>query len=207
MGLPGAWTVLLLRAVVVHPAGSGFPSPYWRGNRRGLQAKRHPQHPGRHNFRGCFPTAHTLACLRVARRVAAAGARLTTGWAGSPFAGRGSHPLDDEPNFTRSSHLTPFGPASPGRTEFAIRSAGQLRWRCPTVTDRRAQAVDSHRCPWAGWARDRGRRSPAAPDRAWAGALPGPRRRNLRRNPRERPTHKPESERAVDTWRHAIAVG
>ena len=120
MGLPGAWTVLLLRAVVVHPAGSGFPSPYWRGNRRGLQAKRHPQHPGRHNFRGCFPTAHTLACLRVARRVAAAGARPTTGWAGSPFAGRGSHPLDDEPNFTRSSHLTPFGPASPGRTGLLI---------------------------------------------------------------------------------------
>ena len=27
MGLPGAWTVLLLRAVVVHPAGCDLPSP------------------------------------------------------------------------------------------------------------------------------------------------------------------------------------
>ena len=27
VGLPGAWTVLLLRAVVVHPAGCGSPSP------------------------------------------------------------------------------------------------------------------------------------------------------------------------------------
>src|SRR5271170_7202169 len=27
VGLPGAWTVLLLRAVVVHPAGCGLPSP------------------------------------------------------------------------------------------------------------------------------------------------------------------------------------
>ncbi len=31
-------------------------------------------------------------------------ARLATGWAGSPFAGRGSHPLDDKPNFMKSSH-------------------------------------------------------------------------------------------------------
>ncbi len=30
MGLPGAWIVLLLRAVVVHPAGCDLPSPYCR---------------------------------------------------------------------------------------------------------------------------------------------------------------------------------
>ena len=30
MGLPGAWTVLLLRAVVVHPAGCGLPLPCCR---------------------------------------------------------------------------------------------------------------------------------------------------------------------------------
>ena len=50
-----------------------------------------------------FPTAHTLACLRIAGRVAASVARLATGWAGSPFAGRGSHPLDDKPSFMRTS--------------------------------------------------------------------------------------------------------
>ena len=54
-------------------------------------------------FVAAFPTAHTLARLRIAVRVTAAVARLTTGWAGSPFAGRGSHPLDDEPNFMKSS--------------------------------------------------------------------------------------------------------
>ena len=36
---------------------------------------------------------------RIDARVAATGARLATGWAGSPFAGRGLHPLDDVPNF------------------------------------------------------------------------------------------------------------
>ena len=33
-----------------------------------------------------------------------------------PFAGRGSHPLDDIPNFMGSSHPFPFGPDGPGRT-------------------------------------------------------------------------------------------
>jgi hypothetical protein len=53
-----------------------------------------------------FPTAHTLARLRIAGRVTASVARLATGWAGSPLAGRGLHPLDDKPNFMRLSHLS-----------------------------------------------------------------------------------------------------
>ena len=54
-----------------------------------------------------LPTAHSLACLRFAESVTVSGARLATGRAGSPFAGRVSHPLDDEQGFMKSSH-TPF---------------------------------------------------------------------------------------------------
>ena len=68
-------------------------------------------------FVAAFPTAHTLARLRIAGRVTASAARLATGWVGSPFAGRGSHPLDNEPNFMKSSHLIPFGPDLPGRNQ------------------------------------------------------------------------------------------
>jgi hypothetical protein len=57
-------------------------------------------------FVAAFPTARTLAHLRIAGRVTAPVARLATGWGGSPFAGRVSHPLDDAPNFMNSSHLS-----------------------------------------------------------------------------------------------------
>ena len=56
------------------------------------------------NF-GALPlTAHSLACLRFAQSVTVSGARLATGRAGSPLAGRVSHPLDDEQGFMVSSH-------------------------------------------------------------------------------------------------------
>jgi hypothetical protein len=50
------------------------------------------------DFVAAFPTAPTFAHLRIAAGVAASVARLATGWAGSRFAGRVSHPLDGEPN-------------------------------------------------------------------------------------------------------------
>jgi hypothetical protein len=108
VGLPGAWTVLLLRAVVVHPAGCDLPSPYSGkpavafGSCNALGTRDDIV------FVAAFPTAHSLARLRIAGRVAATVARLATGWAGSPFAGRGLHPLDDEPNFIRSSQSHSF---------------------------------------------------------------------------------------------------
>ncbi len=37
--LPGAWIVLLLRAVVVHPAGYVLPWPWLRRNRRRFRDK------------------------------------------------------------------------------------------------------------------------------------------------------------------------
>jgi len=108
VGLPGAWAVLLLRAVVVHPAGCDSACPI-RG--RVTLAFEQFDALGTQNdlvFVAAFPTAHTFVHLRIAGRVTAAAARLTTGWAGSPFAGRGSHPLDDIPNFMKSSHPHSF---------------------------------------------------------------------------------------------------
>ena len=58
-------------------------------------------------FVAAWPTAHSLACLRFAESVTVSGARLATGRAGSPLAGRVSHPLDDKQGFMKSSH-TPF---------------------------------------------------------------------------------------------------
>ena len=56
------------------------------------------------DFGALLPTAHSLACLRFAQAVTVSGARLATGRAGSPLAGRVSHPLDDEQGFMESSH-------------------------------------------------------------------------------------------------------
>ena len=56
------------------------------------------------NFVALLHTAHSLAYLRFAQSVTVSGARLATGRAGSPFAGRGSHPLDDKQGFMVSSH-------------------------------------------------------------------------------------------------------
>ena len=82
MGLPGAWTVLLLRAVVVHPAGCGLPSPccgetaiaFGKSDALGTR--------NQINFVAAFSTAPVLARLRIAGRVATPVARLATGWAG-----------------------------------------------------------------------------------------------------------------------------
>ena len=79
MGLPGAWTVLLLRAVVVHPAGCEFSSPC-RGE-TAVAFEGHDPLDIRDDivFVAAFPTVHSLARLRIAARVTAAVARLTTG--------------------------------------------------------------------------------------------------------------------------------
>ena len=37
-------------------------------------------------------------------------------WVGSPFTGRGSHPLDDRRSFVNHHIITPLRPALPGRT-------------------------------------------------------------------------------------------
>jgi hypothetical protein len=45
-----------------------------------------------HNFRGRIPTAHTLACLRIAGRVAVSVARLAPGWGDYPLRRAGFAP-------------------------------------------------------------------------------------------------------------------
>ena len=70
-GLPVAWTVLLLRAVVVHPVGCGLPSPccgeiavaFGQSNALGTRDDI--------VFVAAFPTAHMLARLRIAGRARA----------------------------------------------------------------------------------------------------------------------------------------
>ena len=76
MGLPGAWVVLLLRAVVVHPAGCGLPSP--TAGTTAVAFKEHESLGTRDDivFVAAFPTAHALAHLRIAGRVTASVARL-----------------------------------------------------------------------------------------------------------------------------------
>ncbi len=51
------------------------------------------------SFRGCIPSAHTLAYLRFAHVVTDTGARLTSDLPDLALIGRVSHPLDDSSNF------------------------------------------------------------------------------------------------------------
>lgn len=85
-----------------------------------------------------------------------------------PFAGRVSHPLDGLPNFMSSSHLTPFGPALPGRTAPPIR-----RRIAELLPAARLHAVgdgflDSTRCPHVRIEGRRPSRPSADPDECLA---------------------------------------
>ena len=52
-----------------------------------------------YRFRGRNPMAHTFACLRIAETISDPSPGLLPARAGSPFAGRVSHPLDDTQSF------------------------------------------------------------------------------------------------------------
>ena len=112
-----------VRAVVRDPAGCDPSSPVLHGAAavafRQFNALGTPVW---HSFRGYQPTAHRLACLRIAGPVAGAVARLATG-PGGLTPGRAG--------FAPAGHLTkfhggiatsyPLRPALPGRTEFPMR--------------------------------------------------------------------------------------
>ncbi len=110
MGLPGYWAVLFVRAVMPHPAGLDRSSPLLLFEKiygEAAIAFTENRTLGIRNgivFEAKSNTAHTLACLRFAGPVTETVARLATGWAGSPLAGRVSHPLDNKSNFMESSH-------------------------------------------------------------------------------------------------------
>ena len=103
-GLPGAWAVLFQRAVGSDPAGCASrlahrvetAIAFRLHNALGTQNER--------SFVAVNPTAHSLACLRIGVFVTADAARLAPGVGGSPFTGRGSHPLDGEHSFMTSPH-------------------------------------------------------------------------------------------------------
>ena len=59
------------------------------------------------SFVATYPRPTRSRAYASPKSVTVSGARLATGRAGSPFAGRVSHPLDDEQGFMKSSH-TPF---------------------------------------------------------------------------------------------------
>ena len=113
------------------PPGAYRPSPISRCGRCCLQARQCLGHPETYFFRGYLPTAHSLACLRIAESVTVSGARLATGRAGSPFAGRVSHPLDDKRGFMKSSH-TPFPLDQPCLVALSVSLMSVVR-RVPTM--------------------------------------------------------------------------
>jgi hypothetical protein len=92
MGLPGHWVILSARAVVEHPAECDLGSPiivevavaFTAFSRLGTRNVQY--------FRGRSPTAHALAYLRIADRVAATVARLASGSGGSPIGRAGFAP-------------------------------------------------------------------------------------------------------------------
>ena len=99
-GLPGAWTVLFVRAMVAHPAGdgprlahlterllwpSGHAAPWASGKMRGFEA--------------AYPMAHTLACLRIAGLVSKSGTRLATGLGGLTLGRAGCAPAGRQTKF------------------------------------------------------------------------------------------------------------
>jgi hypothetical protein len=104
-GLPGAWTVLCVRAMVEHPAGdaprlahltqralvpSEHPASWASGKRRGFGAA------------SPWPTRSCADASPAPFPRPAQGSRPA--WAGSPLAGRVWHPLDDQPSVLESSH-------------------------------------------------------------------------------------------------------
>ena len=86
------------RAMAKHPAGCAVPSPHVGDTAAAFEMH---QSLGTRNDIVSWPTsmAHALAYLRFAGTVTGTVARLATGWAGSPLAGRVSHPLDDYSEF------------------------------------------------------------------------------------------------------------
>ncbi len=95
-GLPGFWAVLFLRAVVEDPAGCG---PLLAHDAEAAVAFRRNNTLGTRNgiaFVAAWPTAHTLAYLRIAAPVTGHAARLATGLGGltpdrAGFAPAGRH--------------------------------------------------------------------------------------------------------------------
>jgi hypothetical protein len=92
-GLPGAWAVLFVRAMVEHPAGYGPHLAHL--TERALEPSRNsaPWASGKmRGFGAAWPMAHTLACLRFAGPISEAVARLATDLGGLTLSRAGFAP-------------------------------------------------------------------------------------------------------------------
>jgi len=99
-GLPGAWAVLFVRAMVEHPAGYG--PLLARCTERPLWPSRHaaPWASGKvRGFGAAGPMARTFAYLRIAEAIAGTVARLATGSGGLTLGRAGFAPAGRRPKF------------------------------------------------------------------------------------------------------------
>ena len=99
-GLPGAWAVLFVRAMVEHPAG--YRSLLAHLTERSLwpSSNSAPWASGKViGFGAACPMAHTLACLRIAEAIAGTVARLAPGLGGLPLGRTGFAPAGRRTKF------------------------------------------------------------------------------------------------------------
>ena len=91
-GIPGAWAILFVRAVVVDPAGCNRPSPALGAVTVVFRRSKTLDTRKLINFVAAQPTAHMLAYLRIAESVTVPGARLATGPGGLTLGRAGFAP-------------------------------------------------------------------------------------------------------------------
>jgi hypothetical protein len=99
-GLPGAWAVLFVRAMVEHPAGYGPLLAHLTERSLWPSGKTGPWASGKMiGFGAACPMARTFACLRIAEAISGTGARLTTGPGGLTLGRAGFAPAGRRTKF------------------------------------------------------------------------------------------------------------
>ena len=99
-GLPGAWAVLFVRAMVEHPAGYGPLLAHL--TQRSLVPSENPASWASGKVRGfgaAYPMARTFACLRIAAAISGTVARLATGPGGLTLGRTGFAPAGRRTKF------------------------------------------------------------------------------------------------------------
>ena len=140
-GIPGAWAILFVRAVVVDPAGCNRPSPALGAvtvvfrRSKALDTRKdlpiswlhYPRPTRSRTYASPNPLPSPAQGSLPAR-------------AGSPLAGRVSHPLDDKTRFHEViAYSTPPRPALPGRTKSMI-ERGNFTWHATQCSFRKESA-------------------------------------------------------------------
>ena len=107
-GIPGAWVNLFGRAVVFDPAGCVPPLAHLAVRSPSPSSYPKPSAPGIFaNFGATYPRPTRSRTYASPDPLPVPAQGSLPARAGSPLAGRDSHPLDDEQGFMKSSH-TPF---------------------------------------------------------------------------------------------------